>query len=98
MPAAIRPIYSNMFRSPFYQGAPMDADALVTTNDRHEHSLRVVVRNTYVIIHDILVNVASQAWNKAFNADSQRQYRSLAQVCLFCFFRRLYLIPLAVLV
>ncbi|GLB34094.1 putative cytochrome P450 [Lyophyllum shimeji] len=41
-PAAIRPVYSQMFRSPSYQGAPQDADALITTIDRNEHALRLV--------------------------------------------------------
>ncbi|KAJ3564809.1 hypothetical protein NP233_g8047 [Leucocoprinus birnbaumii] len=41
-PAAIRPIYSQMFRSLSYQGAPQDADALVTTVDKEEHALRLV--------------------------------------------------------
>ncbi|KAF9049551.1 cytochrome P450 [Hymenopellis radicata] len=41
-PAAIRPIYSQMFRSLSYQGAPQDADALITTVDKNEHALRLV--------------------------------------------------------
>ncbi|KAG5719737.1 hypothetical protein E4T56_gene18554 [Termitomyces sp. T112] len=41
-PAAIRPIYNKMFRSLSYQGAPQDADALITTIDKNEHALRLV--------------------------------------------------------
>ncbi|KAF8868617.1 cytochrome P450 [Mucidula mucida] len=41
-PAAIRPIYSQMFRSLSYQGAPQEADALITTVDNNEHALRLV--------------------------------------------------------
>ncbi|KAG5653447.1 hypothetical protein H0H81_000336 [Sphagnurus paluster] len=41
-PAAIRPVYSQMFRAPFYQGAPQDADALITTIDKNEHAQRLV--------------------------------------------------------
>ncbi|KAF8069022.1 cytochrome P450 [Lyophyllum atratum] len=41
-PAAIRPLYSQMFRSPFYNGAPQDADALITTVDKNEHAQRLV--------------------------------------------------------
>ncbi|KAJ3758471.1 cytochrome P450 [Lentinula raphanica] len=41
-PSAIRPIYSQMFRSLSYQGAPQDADALITTVDKNEHALRLV--------------------------------------------------------
>ncbi|KAF8888085.1 cytochrome P450 [Infundibulicybe gibba] len=40
--AAIRPIYGKMFRAPFYQGAPQDADALITTLDQAEHAARLV--------------------------------------------------------
>ncbi|KAF8068996.1 cytochrome P450 [Lyophyllum atratum] len=41
-PAAIRPVYSQMFRAPFYNGAPADADALLTTIDKDEHAQRLV--------------------------------------------------------
>ncbi|KAF5354217.1 hypothetical protein D9756_006926 [Leucocoprinus leucothites] len=41
-PAAIRPIYSQMFRSLSYQGAPQAADALITTVNKDEHALRLV--------------------------------------------------------
>ncbi|TFK45951.1 cytochrome P450 [Heliocybe sulcata] len=42
IPEAIKPIYGQMFRAPFYQGAPQDAAALVTTLDRNEHARRLV--------------------------------------------------------
>ncbi|EPQ50635.1 cytochrome P450 [Gloeophyllum trabeum ATCC 11539] len=45
VPDAIKPIYSQMFRAPFYQGAPQDADALITTTDRDEHARRLVAWN-----------------------------------------------------
>ncbi|KAK0189112.1 cytochrome P450 [Armillaria mellea] len=44
-PAAMRPLYSQMFRSRFYQGAPQDADALITTNDAAEHASRLTAWN-----------------------------------------------------
>ncbi|KXN80941.1 Cytochrome P450 67, partial [Leucoagaricus sp. SymC.cos] len=44
-PAAIRSIYSQMFRSLSYQGAPQDADALITTVNKNEHALRLVAWN-----------------------------------------------------
>ncbi|TFK34043.1 cytochrome P450 [Crucibulum laeve] len=42
LPSAVRPIYSQMFRAPFYQGSPQDADALITTTSRSEHASRLV--------------------------------------------------------
>ncbi|KAF9465622.1 cytochrome P450, partial [Collybia nuda] len=59
--AAIKPVYGQMFRAPYYHGAPQDADALITTLDRTEHANRLV------------------AWNKAFAADSLRNFRALAE-------------------
>ncbi|KAF8806812.1 cytochrome P450 [Phlegmacium glaucopus] len=44
-PLAIRPIYSKMFRAPFYQGAPSVADALITTLSREEHDRRLIAWN-----------------------------------------------------
>ncbi|SJL03470.1 uncharacterized protein ARMOST_06826 [Armillaria ostoyae] len=44
-PAAIRPFYGQTFRSRFYQGAPQDADALITTTDRTEHASRLIAWN-----------------------------------------------------
>ncbi|EIM80682.1 cytochrome P450 [Stereum hirsutum FP-91666 SS1] len=45
LPEAVRPVYTTMFRAPFYQGAPMDADALITTTIRAEHTLRLFAWN-----------------------------------------------------
>ncbi|KAK0457765.1 cytochrome P450 [Desarmillaria tabescens] len=44
-PAAMRPLYSQIFRSRFYQGVPQDADALITTNDPAEHASRLIAWN-----------------------------------------------------
>jgi len=45
LPAAVRPVYGQMFRAPFYQGTPQDANALITTIDRAEHDSRLVAWN-----------------------------------------------------
>ncbi|TFK45941.1 cytochrome P450 [Heliocybe sulcata] len=41
-PEAVKPIYGQIFRAPFYQGAPQDANALVTTLNREEYSQRLI--------------------------------------------------------
>ncbi|KAK0238637.1 cytochrome P450 [Armillaria nabsnona] len=59
-PAAMRPLYSQMFRSRFYQGAPQDADALITTNDAAEHASRLIAWNKAFSIEN-LKNYRAQA-------------------------------------
>ncbi|KAL1709433.1 cytochrome P450 [Schizophyllum commune] len=40
-PAAVRPIYAQMYRGPSYQGAPVDADALTTIPNKEQYSARL---------------------------------------------------------
>ncbi|PAV22828.1 cytochrome P450 [Pyrrhoderma noxium] len=39
-PAAIRPIYNQLERAPFYEGTPAKADSLITVRDRLRHTER----------------------------------------------------------
>ena len=43
-PAAIRPIYVQMYRGPSYQGAPSDADALTNIPNKERYMERLPVR------------------------------------------------------
>ncbi|KAG6843045.1 hypothetical protein H0H87_008332, partial [Tephrocybe sp. NHM501043] len=52
-PTAIKPIYTQMFRSLSYQGAPQDADALITTVDKNEHASRLVAWTRAFSAHNI---------------------------------------------
>ncbi|RDB27712.1 hypothetical protein Hypma_003306 [Hypsizygus marmoreus] len=64
IPAAVRPVYATMFRAPFYQGAPQDADALVTTLSRAEHAHRLTAWNK-AFMTESLRNFRGMAENRA---------------------------------